>query len=109
MINDFKDAITSYSIVGLIIAILTAFIRPFVNIWQTFREGLIVFIFSTVGGLILEEWNDLLSEPTRYGLSGLIGFFAVKIYLLISAVFTRATEHPEIIIDRIRKDDDCGF
>lgn len=109
MINDFKDAITSYSIVGLIIAILTAFIRPFVNIWQTFREGLIVFIFSTVGGLILEEWHDLISEPARYGLAGLLGFFAVKIYLLISAVFNRATEHPEIIIDRIRKDDDRSF
>ena len=109
MINDFKDAITSYSIVGLIIAILTAFIRPFVNIWQTFREGLIVFIFSTVGGLVLEQWHEIINEPARYGLAGLLGFFAVKIYLLISAVFTRATEHPGIIIDRIRKNDDRSF
>lgn len=109
MINDFKDAITSYSIVGLIIAILTAFIRPFVNIWQTFREGLIVFIFSTIGGLILEEWKETISELARYGLAGLLGFFAVKIYLLISAVFNRATEHPEILIDRIKKDDRSSF
>lgn len=105
MINDFKEIVTSYSIVGVFIAILTAFIRPFVSIWQTFREGLIVFIFSTAGGLILEEWQETISEPARYGLAGLLGFFAVKIYLLISAVFNRATEHPEILIDRIKKDD----
>lgn len=105
MINDFKEIVTSYSIVGVFIAILTAFIRPFVSIWQTFREGLIVFIFSTAGGLILEEWQETISEPARYGLAGLLGFFAVKIYLLMSAVFTRATEHPEIIIDRIKKND----
>lgn len=105
MINDFKEIITSYSIVGVFIAILTAFIRPFVNIWQTLREGLIVFIFSTVGGLILEQWHETISELPRYGLSGLIGFFAVKIFLLVSAVFNRATEHPEILIDRIKKDD----
>lgn len=105
MINDFKEIVTSYSIVGIFIAILTAFIRPFVSILQTFREGLIVFIFSTAGGLILEEWQETISEPARYGLAGLLGFFAVKIYLLMSAVFTRATEHPEIIIDRIKKDD----
>lgn len=105
MINDFKEVVTSYSIVGVFIAILTAFIRPFVSIWQTFREGLIVFIFSTAGGLILEEWHETISELPRYGLSGLIGFFAVKIYLLVSAVFNRATEHPEILIDRIKKDD----
>lgn len=105
MINDFKEIVTSYSIVGVFIAILTAFIRPFVSIWQTLREGLIVFIFSTVGGLILEQWHETISELPRYGLSGLIGFFAVKIYLLVSAVFNRATEHPEILIDRIKKDD----
>ena len=105
MINDFKEIVTSYSIVGIFIAILTAFIRPFVSIWQTFREGLIVFVFSTVGGLILEQWHEIINEPARYGLSGLLGFFAVKIYLLIGAVFNRETEHPEIIIDRIKKDD----
>lgn len=105
MINDFKEIVTSYSIVGVFIAILTAFIRPFVSIWQTLREGLIVFIFSTAGGLILEEWQETISEPARYGLAGLLGFFAVKIYLLVSAVFNRATDHPEILIDRIKKDD----
>lgn len=105
MINDFKEIVTSYSIVGVFIAILTAFIRPFVSIWQTFREGLIVFIFSTVGGLVLEQWREIINEPARYGLAGLLGFFAVKIYLLVSAVFNRATEHPEILIDRIKKDD----
>lgn len=105
MINDFKEIVTGYSIVGVFIAILTAFIRPFVSIWQTLREGLIVFIFSTIGGLILEQWHETISELPRYGLAGLLGFFAVKIYLLISAVFNRATEHPEILIDRIKKDD----
>lgn len=109
MINDFKEMVANYSIVGLFIAILTAFIRPFVSVWQTFREGLIVFIFSTIGGLILEQWHDVINEPARYGLAGLLGFFAVKIYLMICAVFGRVTQHPELIIDRLRKDKKNDF
>lgn len=98
MINDFRDVIASYSIVGIIIAILTAFVRPFVSFWQTFRESLVVFVFSTIGGLILEQWSETISESCRYGLSGLFGFFANRLYVLACVLINQITNHPEIIL-----------
>lgn len=103
MINEYKDVITNYSIIGIVIAILTALIRPFVSIMQTLRECLVVFIFSVLGGLILENWSDVVAEPVRYGLSGLIGFFAVKFYSVMCAIFKRLEQHPEIITDKIER------
>lgn len=104
MINDYKEIIANYSLIGLCIAILTALIRPFVSLMQTIREGLIVFVFSVLGGLILENWSETISEPMRYGLSGLLGFFAVKLYSVACAVFCRLEKHPELITDRIKND-----
>lgn len=104
MINDYKEIIANYSLIGLFIAILTALIRPFISLMQTIREGLIVFAFSVLGGLILENWADIISEPMRYGLSGLLGFFAVKFYSVACAVFRRLEMHPEILTDRRKND-----
>lgn len=103
MLHDFKEAIENYSIIGLIIAVLTAIIRPYNGLMQTLREGLIVVIFNVLSGLILENWSDIFSEPMRYGISGLVGFFAVKIYLIVCSVSKRLQEHPEIITDRGKK------
>lgn len=103
MINDFKDVIYGYSVVGIIIAILTAFVRPFVSIWQTLREGIIVAVFSSISGLLLEQWHEVISEPTRYGIAGLVGFFAVKIYLVIIAYFNVIEKNPEKIIKQIKR------
>jgi len=106
MLSNFKEAIENYSIIGLIIAVLTAIIRPYNGVLQTIREGLIVFIFSVLSGLILENWSEIFSEPMRYGLSGLVGFFAVKIYAIVCSVFKHLQEHPELITDRVAKKGD---
>ena len=75
----------------------TILIRPFVSIRQTIRDCAIVFCFSVLSGLLLEYWSDILGESVRTGISGICGFFAVRIYEIIIALTTHVKEHPEQI------------
>ena len=103
MIRDIKDIIVNYSIVGIVIALLTMLVRPFVCIKQTIRDAVIVFVFTVLTGLLLENWKDVLEESVRTGISGVCGFFAVRIYEIIIALLDKAKENPESIFSKFKE------
>ena len=99
-----KEAIKGYSIVGTVMACFMLTIRPFVSIRQTIRDTAIVFLFTVLSGIILE--NFVISEYLKLGLSGCIGFWAVEIYKIIKSVCDHVESHPEIVDKIISKKHD---
>lgn len=101
VLKDIKETIIDYATIGVIMSLLTAIIRPYVSVKQTIRESVIVFVFSTISGLILENFDIPFS--VKVGICGTFGFFAVKLYNVLEVVFQQLKEKPEIIIDRLKK------
>lgn len=104
MIREIKEIVINYSLVGLVVMFFTILIRPFVNVRTTIRDCAIVFCFSVMSGLLLEHWADILNESVRTGISGVCGFFAVRIYEVLIALMEHAARNPEKIVDKFKKD-----
>ena len=73
-----KTIIEDYCIWGIFIGFVTLIIKPFITIKQSLRDMLITFIVSMLAGL-LTEYIDI-PQPVKYGISGVCGLFAVRLY-----------------------------
>lgn len=100
MLRDTKEIIANYSIIGLVIGVFTMIVRPFISLKQLLRDTTIVFVFTVLTGLLLEHWHDFIAEPVRTGISGVIGFFAVKLYEVITAMLCKIEKDPSILINK---------
>lgn len=101
MLKDIKEILIDYSIIGGTMAILTAIIKPFVCWKKTIKDSVLVFTFSLLCGLIIQYWE--IPESVKFGVSGVCGYYAVKISEVIETILTRVKNKPEDILNNIRK------
>jgi hypothetical protein len=88
---------------GAIMGAMVVIIRPYISIKQLVRDALIVFVFTVLSGLLLEQWADFMNESVRTGIAGVCGFFAVRIYEIAVAILTKLKNDPDKVIDAIKK------
>lgn len=100
MLETTKENIKDYGFIALIIALLTAWVRPFINIWQTTKEMSITFIFSMCGGLILVGLN--IPQPVRFGLAGIVGLSAVRLYNILDTALKTIEQDPIKFAKRLK-------
>ncbi|MCM1324492.1 MAG: hypothetical protein NC218_10245 [Acetobacter sp.] len=87
-----KEIITSYSWWGLFLGIITILIKPFISVRQSLRDMLITFIVSMLCGLMTEYMD--IPIPVKYGISGVCGLFAVRIYMIADSLLKKAEQDP---------------
>ena len=95
-----KDIISNYSLWGLFIGFITIIIKPFISIKQSIRDMLITFIVSMLAGL-LTEYVDI-PQHVKYGISGVCGLFAVRIYMILDSILKTAQSDPLNFISSIK-------
>lgn len=100
MFKDIGETLRDYAIVGACIGGVSVLIKPFVSIKQTIRDAVISFIFSMLAGLLLEYVD--IPYSVKVGLSGIVGLFAVRLYMIIESVLKKAEENPDVVIDKIK-------
>lgn len=100
MFKDIGDTLKDYAIVGTCIGGVSVLIKPFISIKQTIRDSVISFIFSMLTGLLLEYID--IPYGVKVGLSGTVGLFAVRIYMIIESILKKVEENPEIVMDKIK-------
>lgn len=103
MLETTKEIIKNYSALGAILGILTMLVRPFVSVKETVRNMVIVYCFTVLAGLLLDNWQDVFSESTRYGISGVLGYYAVRIYEISVVILDNVKKNPEKAIKRVYK------
>ena len=104
-----KEIIANYSLWGFFLGLATIMIKPFISIRQTLRDMLITFLVSMlccagVYGLLcglLAEYMDI-PTPVKYGISGVCGLFAVRIYMIADSVLKTAQNDPFNFIKNIK-------
>ena len=101
MQEEVKEVIEEYSGIGAVMIIFTTLIRPFVSIRQTLRDSAIVFTFTILAGVIMEGFD--ISPYFKLGFSGCVGFWAVRIYEILKAVFTKIEKNPDIILNKLER------
>lgn len=87
-----KEIILSYSWWGFFIGIITLLIKPFISIKQSLRDMLITFIVSMLTGLMVEYID--IPTPVKYGISGVCGLFAVRLYMILDKILKKAQDDP---------------
>lgn len=92
-----KEVFISYGLWGMFLGLVTIVIKPFISIRQTLRDMLITFIVSMLAGL-LAEYMDI-PNPVKYGISGVCGLFAVRLYMIADAILKTAQKDPFLIIN----------
>lgn len=95
-----KEIISNYSLWGLFIGVITLIIKPFISIKQSLRDMLITFIVSMLAGLLAEYMN--IPQPVKYGISGVCGLFAVRLYMILDAILKSAQNDPLSFISSIK-------
>ena len=75
-------------------------LMPFFSFRQTLRDMLITFLVSMLCGL-LAEYMDI-PPPVKYGISGVCGLFAVRIYMIADSVLKTAQNDPFNFIKNIK-------
>lgn len=100
MFKDIGDTLRDYSIVGIFIGGVSVLIKPFVSVKQTIRDAAISFVMSMLTGLLLEYVD--IPYSVKVGLSGVVGLFAVRIYMIFESILKRVENNPDIIIDKIK-------
>lgn len=101
MNDEVREIVEEYSVIGLLMMIFTALIRPFISLRQTIRDSSIVFVFTILAGVTLEGLD--ISPYFKLGFSGLVGFWAVRIYEILKGIFTKVEQNPEIILDKLER------
>ncbi len=96
-----KEIITSYSLWGLFLGLITIIIKPFISLRQTLRDTVITFIVSMLSGL-MAEYIDI-PTPVKYGLSGVCGLFGVRLYMIMDALLKSAEKNPLRFFELIKK------
>lgn len=92
MDNETKEIFHSCFWWATFIGIVTLVIRPFISIKQSIRDTAITFLVSMLSGL-LTEYVDI-PDPVKFGLSGVCGLFAVRLYIVIEKILIKAEEDP---------------
>ena len=87
-----KEVIANYSWWGFFIGIVTLLIKPFISIRQSLRDMLITFIVSMLCGLMAEYMD--IPVPVKYGISGVCGLFAVRLYMIADSLLKKAEQDP---------------
>lgn len=100
MFKDIGDTLRDYAIVGTCIGGITVLIKPFISIKQTIRDAAISFIMSMLTGLMLEYFD--IPYSVKVGLSGVVGLFAVRLYMICESVLKRVEDNPDVVIDKIK-------
>jgi hypothetical protein len=100
LFKDIGETLRDYAIVGTCIGGVSVLIKPFVSIKQTIRDAVISFIFSMLAGLLLEYVD--IPYSVKVGLSGIVGLFAVRLYMIIESVLKKVEENPDVVIDKIK-------
>lgn len=104
MLKDISETLKDYGIVGFVMSVMTLIIRPFISVRQVIRDCTITFIFSMLGGLLLEYVD--IPFTVKCGLSGVCGLFAVNLYIVLEQVFNHLAENPEKVVHHfLRKKD----
>lgn len=101
MNNEVKEIVKEYSMIGAVMVLFTSIIRPFISIKQTIKDSAIVFIFTILAGVILEGFD--ISPYFKLGFSGCVGFWAVRLYEIFRAVFTKVEQNPDIILNKLER------
>lgn len=96
-----REIVEEYSIIGVLMMLFTAIIRPFISLRQTIRDSAIVFVFTILAGVTLEGLD--ISPYFKLGFSGLVGFWAVRIYEILKVLFTKVEENPDIILNKLER------
>lgn len=100
MFKDIGDTLKDYAVIGGFIGGMSVIIKPFVSIRQTLREVAITFVISMTTGLLLEYVN--IPSGVKFGIAGIAGLFAVRIYMIIESILKKVEENPEIVMDKIK-------
>ena len=95
-----KTFLSDYSLWGIFIGLITLLIKPFISIRQSLRDMLITFIVSMLTGL-LAEYMDI-PQAVKYGISGVCGLFAVRLYLILDTILKTAQKDPLYFINNIK-------
>ena len=100
MFKDIAETIRDYAIVGTCIGGVSVLIKPFVSIKQTIRDAVISFVFSMLSGLLLEYLD--MPYSVKVGISGIVGLFAVRLYMIVESLLKKVEENPDIVVDKIK-------
>lgn len=95
-----KEIISNYSLWSIFIGIITILIKPFISIRQSLRDMLITFIVSMLSGLMAEYMD--IPMPVKYGISGVCGLFAVRLYMIADTVLKTAQNDPFHFLNTIK-------
>lgn len=87
-----KDVIGTYGLWGVFLGVVTVLIKPFISIRQTLRDMVITFLISMLSGLLLEYFN--VPTPVKYGVSGVCGLFAVRLYMIADSLLRQVEKDP---------------
>jgi hypothetical protein len=97
-----KEIIFGYGVWGLFMALITILIKPFISIKQSLRDILITFLVSMLSGLLVEYMD--IPTPVKYGLSGVCGLFAVRLYDIADTLLKSAGQDPLHFLSHFKKD-----
>lgn len=100
MLKTIKDAASDYAIIGGLMVIFTALIRPFVSVKDTIRDSIITFLVSMLCGLLMEYWE--IPMAVKYGCAGIAGLFGIRLYSIGEKLLRRVEDNPEKIIEKIK-------
>lgn len=101
MHDEVREAVKEYASIGAVMVLFTTLVRPFISIKQSIRDSVIVFVFTIFAGVTLEGFD--ISPYFKLGFSGCVGFWAVRIYEILKAVFTKVEQNPDIILNKIER------
>lgn len=90
-----------YFIWGIFIGVASIMIRPFISLKQTLRDAIITFMVSFFSGLCLLYFESI-PVPVVCGLSGVLGLFAVRIYIVIENFLKQVGDNPMAFIEKAK-------
>lgn len=97
-----KEVLNAYGLWGVFLAVVTIAIKPFISVRQSVRDMFITFLISMLAGLLMECFD--IPMPVKYGISGVCGLFAVRLYMIADSLLKRAEQDPVNFIKLWRKD-----
>lgn len=98
-----KEVIATYSIWGAFLGVISFFIRPFISIKHSIRDAIITFLVSMLSGLMFEYFD--IPDSVRYGLSGVCGLFAVRLFMIAESILKSVEKDPMNFIKMWRNHD----
>ena len=98
-----KEIIANYSWWGLFLGVITLLIKPFISIRQSLRDMLSTWLVSMLCGLMAEYMD--IPVPVKYGISGVCGLFAVRLYMIADALLKKAEQDPLRFFQNIKNNE----